>query len=211
MTTKDESSTLAARNGGVPAGICQWIFILFECPKLRDFLVGTDIPQTNRSVFRTSGKGVVVTGEKIHAIDVTLVTCKRLLALLGTSNIPQLDGLVDTATQKAIGIVGTQGQEHGIGLVFGKGIHDSAAGNVPTQTGGVSAGRQYLIFVQKSTATQEPIVRGHFLSGLGRNAVGRGGRGGIDLVDGAQIVQSTAGDEFSVRRFHPNGHDVTRL
>ena len=85
--------------------------------------------------------------------------------------------------------------------MFGKGINDPATGNVPSQTGGITRRRQDFFLAQESAARQESVVAGHF----DRRVVAAAA---VDLVDGAQIVESTAADQVALGLFDADGHDV---
>lgn len=92
-------------------------------------------------------------------------------------------------------------------------VHDPNSGvDVPQHAGHVAGARDDLAIVNESAATEVARVSAQLPRGLGAShRASRGGRrrAGLDRVDGADVVESSAGDKVAARRVGAR-HDPTR-
>ena len=121
-----------------------------------------------------------------------------------SANIPDLGGGVAGAGDEHVRVDrGKDREGHDVSLVVGEGGLRLAQFNVPEHAEGVSRGGQNRTFVEESAAGKVAIV-------VGQLAVGTHHLRLVELVDGAEVVESSACDEVAFGGFEGAGHDPGR-
>lgn len=100
-------------------------------------------------------------------------------------------------------ISGADGQTHDISIVVSESGDGLSLLNVPVNASGVSTTRDDVTLVDEAAAGQVAVVGGELLRGAH-------GLGSLELVDGAEVVETSAGDHVVDARFEGAGHDPGR-
>lgn len=167
-----------------------------------ELAIGADIEQAASGVVGTGHERVAVR-EELDGVDVGLVTSKRLHGLAG-ADIPQLRESVASTRDKGVLVGGVEADAHDIAEVVGE-LNDARAGlNVPLHTGHVARRGQDAAVVDEATTGEVAGVTGQFASDAGGAVTVL-----VQVVDGADVVETTAGDVVAARGIGA-GHDPRR-
>lgn len=127
-------------------------------------------------------------GEELDGIDIALVARKGLHGLAG-ADIPQLGEGVAGAGDEGVLVGGVDADAHDIAQVvrelgdFGTGL------DIPLHAGHVAGRGEDAAVVDKSAAREVSRVAGELAGDAGRAITV-----GVEVVDGADVVETTAGD-----------------
>lgn len=139
-------------------------------------------------------------GEELDSVDVRLVASKRLDGLAG-SNIPQLGESVAGTRDEGVLVRRVERNAHDVPKMIGELGNLLTSFDVPFHTGHVARGSQDAAVVDKSAARQIASMTGQLSSDTcGAVALL------IEVVDGANVVEATAGHKVSAGGIGA-GHD----
>jgi len=165
------------------------------------FTIRPNIEQSARGIIGTSRKGIAVR-EELHSIDVRFVTSEGLRRATA-ANIPQLGRCITSARNKDV-LVGAEGQAHHVPGVVAELDHPHAGFDVPEHAGHITRTGDNLPVIDEPAAAEVTGVGAELASTLDTTALLA-----VEVVDGADVVQSTACDEVARRRVGAS-HDPTR-
>lgn len=160
--------------------------------------VGADIEETAGRIIRTGTEGITVR-EVLDGVDVRVVRCESLDTLL-LADIPELGEGVTGAGNELVVVEGVDGQAHDIAKMVGKLVDFRAGFQIPKNTGHVTRGGKDAAVADESTATKVARVARK----LTRDAGGTFPR--RQVVNRADVVETTAGDEIAARRVGAGHH-----
>mmetsp|Transcript_6491 Transcript_6491/g.19683 ORF Transcript_6491/g.19683 Transcript_6491/m.19683 type:complete len:350 (-) Transcript_6491:117-1166(-) len=167
---------------------------------LHQLAIGTDIEEAARSVIGTGSESVAVR-EKVHRVDIGLVTLEGLLAL-ASAQIPELGGGVTGTGHKDV-LVGGDRHAHHVTVVVVELGHLGTSFHVPQDAGHVTGRGHDLLVADETAATQVAGVSVQLTAHTDGNLAA------AQVVDRANVVQTTAGHEGTARRVraghHPRG------
>jgi hypothetical protein len=115
-----------------------------------ELAVRTNIEKSARGVVGTSTESVSI-GEELNGVDVGVVCCKCLAALLLT-DIPQLGEGIASTRHELVVVEGVDAQAHDIAQVVGEFCDFLSSLNVPQHAGHVTGGRENAAVVDEATA-----------------------------------------------------------
>lgn len=164
-----------------------------------ELAIGANIKEAARGVVGTGNKGVAV-GEELDGVDIGLVAGKGLDSL-ACANIPELgEGVAGTGNKRVL-VGGVQANAHDIAKVVGE-LGDALASlNVPLDAGHVARGGEDAAVIDEAAARE--------VSGVARQLAGDAGRAIVllvEVINGANIIETTAGDVVSAGGVSA-GHD----
>lgn len=160
--------------------------------------VGTDIEQTAGGVVRTCTEGVSV-GEELDGVDIGLVAGESLYGLAGT-NIPQLGERIAGTGDEDVLVGRVDADRHHITQVVGELGDLGSRLDIPQHTGHVAGGGDDAAVIEEAAAGEVARVAGE----LARDASGALARGKV--VDGTDVIQTTASHVVSARRIGTGHH-----
>lgn len=160
--------------------------------------VGSNVEQSAGCIVRAGAKGISV-GEELDRVDIGFMAGERLHRL-ARSYIPELRKRVTCARDKDVGVGRVDADTHHVTQMVGKLGNFAAGFNVPQHTGHVARRGDDLAVVHKATAGDVSRVSRQ-LSRDPRRSISSG-----QVVDGADVVQTTTGDKVPTRRIGA-GHD----
>ena len=182
---------------------CQSLPICLDFAKFANFIVRPQVEDPCCTIFWSSSKSKSI-AHKVYTIDVAFMASKGLDGTFWCANVPNLGCSVNRGRDKHIRILGVDGQCDDIFLVLCKDFDGSLCRNIPQDNHWISRPRQNLLFIQEPTRCQESIMWGQLHCRLFWITL-------IQVVNGAQIVQSSRGDHLSLGGLHGNTHDVGRF
>lgn len=160
--------------------------------------VGTNIKQTAGCVVGTGTEGIAV-GEVLDGVDVRVMCCESLDALL-LADIPELgEGVAGTGHELVV-VERVDGQTHDIAEVVGKLVDFRARLKIPQNASHISRGGKDAPVADEPTATEVAGVAGELTRDASRTFPGR------QVVDGADVVETTTGDEITAWRVGTGHH-----
>ena len=151
-----------------------------------ELTVGTDIEETAGGIVGAGTEGVAV-GEEVDGVDIALVALEGLCALVGT-DIPVLGGGVASARDEGV-LVGRDGDAHHVAAVVLE-LGDLGAGlDIPEDAGHITGAGEDLLVAEEADAAD--------VAGVGDELAAHadGDVAGAEVVHGADVVETTAGDE----------------
>mmetsp|Transcript_34856 Transcript_34856/g.74297 ORF Transcript_34856/g.74297 Transcript_34856/m.74297 type:complete len:217 (-) Transcript_34856:431-1081(-) len=138
--------------------------------------------------------------EERDRVDVLSVPGVGLDAL-PDPEVPDLRRRVHAPGDEDVVVLRTDRQAHYVPRVVREGFEDLAAGDVPVYAARVPRGGEDVSLVHEAAAAQVPVVRHQLLRRPGVRRLL------LDVVDRADVVQSTAGDEISLALLEGARHD----
>ena len=115
-----------------------------------ELAIRTNVEKSARCVVRTSTEGVSV-GEELNGVDVGVVCCKGLAALLLT-DVPQFGKSIASTRHELVVVERVDAQAHDIAQVVGEFCDFLSSLNVPQHAGHVTGGRENAAVVDEATA-----------------------------------------------------------
>lgn len=164
-----------------------------------EFTVCPDVEQSAGRVVGAGDEGVAVR-EKLDGIDVGFVTGKCLHGLAGT-NIPKLGESVAGAGNEGVGVGGVEADAHDISKVVGEISNFLAGLDVPLNASHVTRGGEDAPIIDESTAREIASMARELPRHTGGTIALL-----VQVVDGANVVETTASDEIAARGIG-TGHD----
>lgn len=163
------------------------------------FTISANIEEAASSIVRAGNERVTV-GEELNGVDVGLVAGKGLNGL-ASSNIPKLSESVAGTRDKGVLVGWVEANAHDIAKMIGE-LGDLLAGlNVPLHASHVTRRGEDAAVVDEAAAGEVTGVTGELASDA-RGAIALL----VEVVDGADIVEATAGNEVAARSVGA-GHD----
>jgi len=157
---------------------------------LHKLAVGTDIKQAARRIIGPASKGHSV-GEVLHCVDIGLMSLKGLHAL-ASSEVPQLGGGIASTRDEAV-LVRRNGNTHDIAVVVRELGNFRTGFNIPQDASHVTRTGNDLAIVEETAAGKVTRVGVKFAAHTdGRIPT-------PEVVDGADVIKTTAGNEASGR------------
>ena len=160
--------------------------------------VGADIEKTARCIIGAGADGISV-GKELHSIDVRVVGGEGLSAAL-LSDIPDLCEGVTSSRNKHVVVDGIDAQAHDIAQVIGKIMNLGPGVNIPEHASHVARRSENTTVIDEATARKVTRMTRQFSGDTGWTLVGR------EIVDGADIVETTACDEVTAGRIGASHH-----
>lgn len=167
---------------------------------VHELTVSTEVPETAAGVISTSGKAKSV-GHDLNGVDITLVSSEGLSGLAGT-DIPVLGVGIDSTRDEG-GAVGEEGESHDITVVTLELTDLDTTLDIPEHAAGITRAGHNLLVVDETAAGEVSSV------GVELTADTDGELLGLKVVDGADVVETTASNEV-VRWSVGAGHDPGR-
>ena len=122
------------------------------------------------------------------------------LGALSGPDIPNLGGGVAGSRNEHVLVGGGDGKGHDITVVVPEGGDSLTLLDIPVDAGGVSGGGDDVALVDEAAAGQVTVVRSELL-GCAHSL------GGLELVDGAKVIQSSASNHVVDGGLEGAGHD----
>jgi hypothetical protein len=123
------------------------------------------------------------------------------LNTLAIAQVPNLGSSIYTSRNKNILIGGANSQGHDICPVIGECFEGVPRIDIPEYACGISGGGNNVLFTDESAAAEVSIVSHELGLSLGI------GRCLTNIVNGAYVIKTTAGDEVALGWFKGTGHD----
>ncbi len=161
--------------------------------------VRTDIEKPAGSIVGAGYERVSV-GEELDGVDVRLVAGEGLHRL-ACSDIPQLGKCITGARDEGVLVRGVQADTHDVAQMVGKLDRLGPGLNIPLHTSHVARGCENATVVDEAAARQIAGVARQLPRDTGRPITVR-----VEIVNGADVVETAAGDVVSARGVGA-GHD----
>lgn len=163
-----------------------------------EFAIRTNVEQTAGGVVRTGSESVSV-GEELDGVDVGFVSSESLHRLSGT-DIPQLGEGIAGARNENVLVCRVDADRHHVAKVISEFSNLRARFDIPQHASHVAGRRDDSAIVDEPTAREVAGVSGELTRDTGRTLT----RG--EVVDRANVVETTAGDVVSTRGIGTGHH-----
>lgn len=193
---------LGLSNARVSQGCQSWHALVETHAVDVQLAIRADIEQSAGGVVGAGDERVAI-GEKLNGVDVGLVAGKGLDSLAG-ANVPQLGESIARARNEGVLVGRVEADAHDVAEVVGELGNFLARLDVPLHAGHVTRRSQYGAIIDEATAGE--------VTGMARELAGDSRRAVallVEVVDGADIVQTAARDEITAGGVGA-GHDPGR-
>lgn len=154
--------------------------------------VCADIEKSASSVVGTRYERVTI-GEKLDGVDIGLVASECLYGLAG-ANIPKLGERIASTRHKGVLVCGVQTDAHYVAQVVGE-LNDLCPRlDIPLHACHIAGGGEDAAVVDETAAREITCMTRKLPVDTSRAVTVR-----VQVVDGANVVETTAGDEVAAR------------